>query len=438
MGNPVIPFKLPDDFLMGTATASAQIEGGDKNNNWYRWAEQGRIKDGSHCIVAADHWNRVDEDIKLMKSLNCKLYRLSLEWSRIEPQRGQFDLAAIAHYRSELEKLQEAGIKPLVTLHHFSNPLWLEDEGAWLNSEVIDLFERYTAFAVAHLGDLVSDWVTINEPNVYLLYGYIFGEWPPGKKSMGDYFKGAGNMIRAHIMAYRKIHELRKTKGYEDTLVGVANHLRLYDSKNDSSLEKLVCRLYDRLTQEIFISGMTEGKLIPPLGAGYPLGKGRYFDFFGINYYTRDMIGFTFDPAMMFGRREVKEGAETNDLGWELYAEGLYRLCKKYYRRFGVPVFVTENGTCDNQDCFRTKYIYDHLYELKRLNEEGIQVPRYYHWTLMDNFEWIEGLSARFGLVEVDFETQERRIRRSGEFFAEVSSNNGVTEEMIQKYLLQN
>jgi len=237
------PFSLPEDFLLGTATASLQIEGGDTNNNWYRWAELGHIKDGTHCIVADDHWNRVDEDIELMKKLNSKVYRLSLEWSRIEPREGEFDSSAVEHYRLELEKLLKAGIKPLVTLHHFSNPLWLEDDGGWIDGRVTDRFERYTEHVVRSFGDLVSDWVTINEPNVYLLMGYIFGTWPPGKTSIRDYMKGAANIISAHIKSYRKIHEVRRQMGFEDTMVGVANHLRIYDPKHGTAIEKLICSI---------------------------------------------------------------------------------------------------------------------------------------------------------------------------------------------------
>ncbi|MFZ5353878.1 MAG: glycoside hydrolase family 1 protein [Bacillota bacterium] len=430
-----IPFELPEEFLLGTATASLQIEGGDKNNSWYRWAEEGHIKDGSHCIIADDHWNRIDEDIELMRKLNNKVYRMSLEWSRIEPKKGSFDEAAIDHYRMELQKLKDAGIKPLITLHHFSNPLWLEDSGSWLNPEVIELFERYTEFVVSRIGDIAGEWITINEPNVYLLIGYVFGEWPPGRKSITAYFKGAKHMIAAHIKSYRKIHEIRSKMGYTDTKVGVAFHLRVYDTKSDTMLEKCVRNNIERLTQEIFVSGMTEGKLIFPVGSGYPLGKGRYFEFFGINYYTRDIVSFAMNPGMMFAKLEFKKDSPKNDLGWEIYPEGLYRLCKHYYERFGAPIYITENGTCDNKDEFRTEYIYNHVFQIKKLIDDGIDVQRYYHWTLLDNFEWIEGLSARFGVIEVNFDTLERKIKRSGSFYAELCKNNAVTEEMIKEFL---
>lgn len=428
-------FRLPSDFLMGTATASLQIEGGDTNNSWYRWAEQGHIKDGSPTTVACDHWNRVEEDIALMKRLNNDTYRMSIEWSRIEPQKGVFDKEAMAHYRWEIQKLVEAGIRPLVTLHHFSNPLWLEDSGSWVNPEVVRLFQRYVGYVAENLSDLVSDWVTINEPNVYAINGYVFGVWPPGKKSVADYFKVSRNMVLAHIEAYKTIHAAASARGCKDTAVGVAHHIRVLDAATEKPVEKWLARLLDRLFHEVFVVGMAEGRLIFPVGSGYPLGKGRYQDFFGLNYYSRDMVRFAWNPSMMFSSLEVKQDAPVNDLGWEIYPEGLYRLCKRYWDRYNVPIFITENGTCDARDAFRAKYIYDHLYQVARLIQEGVDVRRYYHWTLMDNFEWVEGFTARFGLYETNFHTQERVLRKSGMFFGELCKNKGVTEEMIREFL---
>lgn len=429
------PFALPESFLLGTATASLQIEGGDRNNSWYRWVQTGHVKDGTSCIIADDHWNRVTEDIALMKQLRQQTYRMSLEWSRIEPARGQFDKDAIGHYRLEIQQLVNAGIRPLVTLHHFSNPLWLEDAGAWVNPAVVDLFERYTAYVVENLGDLVSDWCTINEPNVYLAKGYVTGGWPPSDISITKYFRGARNMITAHIKSYRKIHQVRASNGYNDTMVGVANHLRLFDPKQGNGRERWAAGMYERLFQELFVTGMCEGRLLSPLGGGYPLGEGRYFDFLGINYYTRDIVDCSGKSANPLGRLEVHEDSQKNDLGWELYPEGLYRVCKKYWDRYHTPIFITENGTADAKDAFRTRYIYDHLLQVSRLIEDGVDVQRYYHWSLMDNFEWIEGLSAKFGIVAVDYATLERTVRTSGWFYADIAKHRGVTEKMIQQYL---
>jgi len=429
------PFVLPESFLLGTATSAFQIEGGDRNNSWYRWAQTGHIKDGTSCIVADDHWNRIPEDIALMVQLHQQTYRMSIEWSRIEPERGRYDEDAMEHYHSEIQQLVGAGIKPLVTLHHFSNPLWLEDNGGWINPEVVTLFESYTDYVVRHLGDLVSDWCTINEPNVYLVNGYLAGGWPPNDTSPISYFRGARHMILAHIKAYQKIHEIRAVQGHDDTKVGTANHLSLFDPLHDTLRERWAAAVYERFFQNIFIAGACEGKLLPPVGNGYPAGKGCYCDFFGINYYRRQIVNCAGALTAPMGKLETSPDSEKNDLGWEIYPEGLYRICKKYWDRYHIPIFITENGVADAQDTLRARYIYDHLFQVHRLIDEGVDVQRYYHWSLMDNFELLEGLGTRFGIIAVDYATLERTIRTSGWFYADLIRNHGVTRKMIQQYL---
>ena len=430
-------FRLPEKFLMGVATASLQIEGGDTNNSWYRWCRQrGRIADGATCDVANDHWNRIDTDIALMQKLNVQTYRLSLEWSRIEPRPGHFDAAAMAHYREEIKSLLEAGIQPLVSLHHFSNPLWLEDAGAWTNPGVVQAFEAYTDYVAGCLGDLVNDWVTINEPNVYLAFGYIYGVWPPGQKyNLLNYFRGARNMIAAHIAGYRRIHKVAARKGHEQPRVGVAHHLRIFEPASGGPVEKRLVSLLERLFHEVFVYGMFDGRLLAPVGQGYPFGTGQFQDFFGINYYTRDRVTLSPRQISNGGILQTMIDAPQNDLGWELYPSGLYHLCRRYYQRFKQPIFILENGTCDQQDAFRARFIYDHLAQIRRLIDDGIDIQRYYHWTLMDNFEWAEGLQARFGLIHVDYETQERTVRPSGRFFGDICKDGGVTDKSIAQYL---
>ncbi len=426
------PFKLPDHFLMGSATAATQIEGGDTNNNWYDWCLKNRIKDGTSCLRANDHWNRYPEDIELMKQLNHHVYRMGIEWSRIEPEKGVFDDGSIEHYRQEIKLLLDNGIKPLVTLHHFSHPLWFVAQGEFENTSAVESFEQYTRYVVERLGDLVAEYITINEPNVFVINGYFFGDWPPGKKNLKLAMKVYKNMTLCHIAAYKAIHEIRREKGFEGrTMVGVANHLRIFDPFSKNPLDYIAARLMQYIFQDAIVKSMTGGFLVPPVGLGAPAGKGRYYDFIGINYYTRSAVQFRgFKDSAM-------PGNPRNDLGWEIYPEGLSKLCRRYYKKYRAPIWITENGTCDAKDSFRAKYIYTHLYEVAKLNEEGIPVERYYHWTLTDNFEWIEGESARFGLIEVDYETQKRTIRKSGCFYGEVCRENAVTQEMLAEYFLK-
>jgi beta-glucosidase len=429
-------FNLPHNFLLGTATSSLQIEGGDRNNNWYRWCEQKKIKDGSSCVVADDHWNLYHSDIALLKELHNDTYRMGLEWSRIEPEPGKFDGEALTHYRDELTGLIKNGIQPLVTLHHFSHPLWIEDMGGWENPIVVDYFAKYTRQVVESLGDLVEAWITINEPNVFTTYGYLQGLWPPGKQNMAASFRVLKNMIQAHIVSYQLIHRIRAEKNFPgETMVGVSHHLRVFDPVGDKPLNRLSAKLIRYFFQDIIVAGMATGKLKFPLGTGgYPFGKGRYQDFLGINYYTRDMVRFQWNSAMMFSQLSLKAGALTNDLGWEIYPDGLYRLCKHYYGKYQLPIFITENGICDQNDNRRVQFIYDHLRAVSKLIQEGVPVQRYYHWSFIDNFEWLEGENARFGLVSNDFRTQTRTVRQSGRFFAELCQNKAVTPKMILHY----
>jgi beta-glucosidase len=429
------PFKLPEDFLFGTATSSLQIEGGDKNNNWYEWAKSGKIKDGSKTETACDHWNRIEKDIEIMKILNLKIYRMSIEWSRIEPEKDVFSHEAILHYRKEIELLRKNNIEPLVTLHHFSNPVWFDKEGGWTNRQSVNLFEKYTEYVVRNIGDLVTEWVTINEPNVLLVNSYIYGIWPPGIKNYASFFKAVKNIISAHILSYKKIHEISLNLNSNDIMVGIANHIRIFEPKRKKTADKIICWIYNYLFNDLFIKGMHRGMILPPLGFGYIYGRGRYYDFIGINYYTRDILNFVFNKKLLFAKIKVKKGSEQSDLGWEIYPEGLYGICKLYYKKYKKPIYITENGISDKRDEKRIKFIYDHLFQISKLIDEGVDIKKYYHWTLMDNFEWLEGYQAKFGLVEVNFGNQARRIRKSGMFYSEICAGNQVSQKILDKYV---
>lgn len=421
---------LPDTLLLGSATAATQVEGGDRNNTWYRWCEKGYIKDGSSTLRGTDHWNRVEEDTELLVHMNQQVYRLGLEWSRIEPKEGCFDDEALQHYRRELALLMSHGIRPLVTLHHFSDPLWFSDKGGFENPECVSMFIRYVRFVVEGLGDIVSEYITINEPNVYVTNGYHFGIWPPGKKDFRAGMKVFKHMTECHIAAYRAIHDMRSKMGFEgDTRVGTAHHLRVFVPYSSNMSDRLAAKTMSYLFQGMIIEAMTEGVLRFPMGNGRPWGMGPFCDFLGINYYTRNGVHFK------GFKDDTLPDTQRNDLDWEIYPEGLTELCRKYHRKYGLPIWITENGTCDAKDAFRSKFLYDHLKIVSDLIHEGVPIERYYHWSLMDNFEWLDGESAPFGLVSVDYSTQERKIRKSGEFYGEICKSHHVTEAMIDKYL---
>lgn len=431
----MVQFKLPDDLLLGTATSGMQIEGGDTNSNWYEWCSGGHyIKGADSCIIGCDHWNRVKEDTQLLKNLNIQVHRLSVEWSRIEPTKGNFSKEAIAHYRNEIQLLVNNNITPLVTLHHFSEPLWFDKIGGWKKLENIEFFLNYVRHVVEELGDLVAEWVTFNEPNAFIDLGYLIGIWPPGEKGIRNSLKVKSVMINAHVQAYQLIHEIRKTKGFSgETMVGIAMHLRIFDST--TFWGNIIARFVDYFLNQIFMEGFTRGKFLFPLSRkGRKHKTGKYVDYLGINYYTRNVVEFTLSLKNWFHKRSYDKSLDKNDLGWDIYPEGMFRVCKRWYDKYQLPIYITENGICDQNDTKRVDFITNHLVYLMMAINSGIPVKRYCYWSSMDNFEFQEGKTARFGLYEINYNNLDRKLRRGGKFYGELILNRGVTEELYEKY----
>ena len=413
-------FSLPRCEL-GVATAATQVEGGDADTNWHRWAEAGRIPDGSSPARAADHWNRVSEDVALLSELGVRHYRMGLEWARLEPVDGIFDPDAFAHYRDELTRLQNAGITTLVTLHHFNLPGWFAESGGWLAADAVPTFLRFVEKVVAELGDLAAEWITINEPNIYATQGYLFGTWPPGQRSFPRTIAVMRSLAAAHIAAYLRVHELQP-----HARVAAAHHLRVFAPAQRRNPVHGVSATASRfLFQGAVVQAFNTGRSAWPLRLPKGTRPGRYYDFHAINYYSRSTVrgiggGVAADVAV-------------NDLGWEIYPPGLVEVAGWLSARYpGVPVYITENGTCDATDSFRSRYLYDHLAQIAA---SSLPIERFYHWCFTDNWEWAEGEAARFGLVHLDFPTQQRTIKDSGRFYADVIANRGVTEAAHERWV---
>ena len=418
-------FRLGDGFLLGVATAATQIEGGDSNNNWADWASRGLISDGSSPVRANDHYVRWREDVELMSSMGLKVYRMGVEWSRIEPEAGRFDEAAMAHYREEIAAIIAAGMKPLLTLHHFSNPLWFEQMGAFEHSDSVAIFLRFAKAVIRGLGDLVSEYITINEPNVYATFGYFYGTWPPGQRSFKRAMRVMSRLAECHIRAYEMIHQVRVDMGFDDSRVSFAHHMRVFDPESPGNpIHHIGAKLTARMFQDIVDAALMTGDFKLPLRRPRDISRGRYYDFIGINYYTRSTV-------RNFGDG-VRADAPVNDLGWEIYPEGLIRCVDAMYKKYHAPIYITENGTCDNDDRFRSKYIYEHL---RQIAASDLPIERYYHWCFCDNFEWVEGEKARFGLVHIDFETQKRTPKRSAEFFRRLIAGHGVDDDLYIEFV---
>lgn len=418
-------FTLPNDFLLGAASAATQIEGGGIRHTWSDWYAQGRITDGSNPARANDHYARWKEDVNLMQQMGLQIARIGIEWARIEPEEGVFSEEALEHYCKELHALRECGILPLVTLHHFTNPLWFEEKGGFLNPNNVPIFLRFVETAVRHFGALANEYITINEPNVFAVNGYLFGIWPTGETSIGKTLKVMNTMIECHLQSYECIHRVRKEMGLTDTKVGFANHLRVFTPWHKKNpLHRICAKAMEYLFQTGLSRAMSTGTR-PPFFHGlkkHPMGQ--YCDFHGINYYTRSGVAL--------GTQDTMPNVPINDLGWDIHPEGLTACARTMHEMLpDLPIYITENGTCDNTDRFRCRYLYEHL---KAISESKLPITRYYHWCFTDNFEWVEGESARFGLVHVDYETQQRTIKKSGYFFTEIIKNRGVTEQMISDY----
>lgn len=418
-------FRLKDGMLLGVATAATQIEGGDVNSNWNDWYCKGGIKDGTNPATDNDHWEKWEEDLELMAQMGMQIYRFGIEWARIVPQPGEINEAAVARYRQEIMTLKERGIRPLMTLHHFANPMWFENMGAFTKRENLHYFLEWVELAAERFGDLVSDYITINEPNVYATNSYFFGQWPPAKTSLSDTIKVMENMAYCHIKAYNILHGKRAAMGYTDTKVGAANHLRVFAPKNAKNPWHVICaRVNEFLFQSALLQAMYLGKFPLPLRNFAKLPRGEYSDFHGVNYYSRSTVSGIGDG--------VRENSPRTDLGWEIYPDGIVECAKKLQAMFVRPLWVTENGTCDNNDRFRSRYIYEHL---KSVCESDLPFERYYHWCFCDNLEWIEGNSSKFGLVSVDPFTRQRSVKKSGKFYADIIARGGVDQELYDTYV---
>ncbi len=427
---------FPAGFRWGTATAAHQVEGNNFNNQWWAFEQQpGAIWHGARSGLACDWWRHAEQDFDRMVQLHQNSHRMSVEWSRIEPTPGHFDTRALDRYREMLGGLRDRGIAPLVTLHHFTNPLWFEEQGGWEAPESVSRFQHFVERTVQALGDLCQEWVTINEPMVYVAQGWFNGIWPPGKSDFLAAMKVTRHLLFAHAAAYHTIHRLQS-----DAQVGYAKHVRLFQGlRPGHRLDRYAAGLKRWLFEHVWVAATADGKLRPPLGLNTchaPLID--TFDFMGINYYTKDRTRFVPNPLTLFGQEQFTPGGELSDAGRdgpfaEFRPDGIYQICQEV-RQFHKPVIITENGVPDRDDDQRPRWILAHLHQLHRAIQSGVDVQGYFHWTLVDNFEWAEGWGLRFGLFELDPETQERTPRPSAGLYGEIAQANGISPALVERY----
>ncbi len=424
-------FTFPSGFLWGTATSAHQVEGNNTNNDWWAWEQAGRVKEPSG--LACDQYRRFRDDFDLAKALGHNAHRFSVEWSRIEPREGEFDDAAIAHYQEVVRALRERGLEPIATLHHYTNPLWLAARGGWANPQIVDCFARYTRRIVEALGGQVRYWLTINEPMVYAVMHYLDGVGPPGKQDLSLFFRVIEHLLRAHAASYRVIHEVAASSGWH-TMVSLAQHAQPFvPCRRWWVVDRVIARLTERIYNQRCLDALTEGVWRVPGRPAVRIPEARQtLDFLGMNYYGRVFLRQgSFGGKQWLGSRcstrHHREVAERNMMDWDIYPPGLSDIIRWAlpYRR---PILITENGICTLDDTQRERFIVRHLAYAARAIQKGIPIMGYLYWSLIDNFEWAHGFGPRFGLVEVDYATQERRVRHSARWFAHVCRTNRLQE----------
>lgn len=420
---------FPPDFLWGTATAAHQVEGNNTNNDWWQWEQAGHIVSGHNSGLACNWWADAEADLDRAAEMGTNAHRLSVEWSRIEPEPSVFDEEALTRYREILQGMRQRGIRPMVTLHHFTNPIWLAEKGDFSSELAVDYFNRYTGKVVAALGDLVTEWVTINEPLIYVFMRHVLGVFPApeGQRGWSAAMRTTRHLLRAHAVAYHAIKER-----HPETPVGVAkNFLHVEAADSSSPLDRWLAGWVDRLFNGLWMEAMASGRLRWPLGRGRIDHLAGSFDYVGVNYYTRLPVSFTLRPLSAVGL-----GGAEGALGDEIvqpYPEGLLPLLKKL-QRFNRPIYITENGTPDAEDNRRPALLMEHLRQVWLAINFNFRVMGYYHWTLTDNFEWDRGWTQRFGLIAMDPDTQERTWRDSGRLYQEICRRGVLDDQMAERY----
>jgi beta-glucosidase len=425
-------FYFPHNFKWGTTSAAYQVEGGNTNSDWWRWEQQGHIKDGSTAEVACDWWRNAEADLDRMAAMGQNAHRLSLEWSRVEPREGHWDEAALDRYRELLAGLHARGIEPLVTLHHYSNPQWFADQGGWANEKLaLSRFGRYVEKVVGALGDRVDMWCTFNEPNNYVLMGWLWGRWPPGSSDFGQAMRVMRVLLKSHAAAYGLIHELNP-----QARVGLASHFVVFDPADpDSWLDRKAAAWQDAMFNGGTLSALSRGRMSLRTRSPFIRGVKGTFDWIGVNYYYRRRVAFDRRRgSALFGRMVVPEGAEVPVEGMgEVYAKGLLRLARRL-AVLGRPIYVTGNGVHDLTDARRPRFLLTHLHQLWRAIQFNFPIRGYYHHTLVDGFEWDNGYALRFGLIKMDPRTGQRTLQRSGELYADVCRANALDDEIMARY----
>ena len=435
-------YKFPHNFLWGTATASYQIEGawnedGKGESVWDRFSHTpGKISDHSNGDVACDHYHRYLEDVALMRRLGLKAYRFSTSWPRVLPEgRGRINMPGLDFYDRLVDALCAANITPFLTLYHWDLPFALHQEGGWTRREVAYAFADYATVMVKRLGDRVKHWATFNEPAVVMNLGYLYGLHAPGLQDPKAAYQVGHNLMLAHGLAVRAIRGID-----QDLQVGIVLNQWPADPASDKPADLAAAKDFWDRHEPFFLDPIFKGyysaAILEQMGAHRPQIEdgdmaiiAQKLDFMGLNYYSRHLISEG-------GRVERNPDAEYTEMDWEVYPPALRRLLNRLNNMYDLPpIYITENGaafadvvSADGKihDDRRLEYLRQHFIQTHLAMQDGVDVRGYFVWSLLDNFEWAFGYTKRFGIVGVDYNTQERIVKDSGEWYSQVIARNDV------------
>ena len=429
--------SFPNGFLWGAASAAAQVEGAwnedGKAPSIWDVADTKHLKHGETCHEACDHYHHWKEDVALMKEMGLKSYRFSVSWPRIMPEKGKVNETGLAFYRDLINELKANGIEPLVTLYHWDLPVWVDKMGGWKSPKIIDLYLEYVKVVVDAFSGDVRYWMTFNEPQVFIMMGYVMGSFAPFRHDVLTFKNHLRHMLLAHGRAVKLIREIAKTP----PKIGLAMAATTYIPDGDSpeALQDARVKSFEGRVGEgsnaLYADPICLGKASPMLRRKLSAEDLKIIsepmDFIGVNVYQPS-------NPMIDKEKYNSDAMPKNSLGWVIDGRCLYWTIRHYWERYHLPVMVTENGMAGNDavsedgkchDPERVDFLHAFLPGVKQAVEEGIPVLGYQHWSVMDNFEWCEGYGPRFGLIHVDYETQKRTLKDSAYEYARIIRENG-------------
>lgn len=410
---PVSPLSFPKYFLWGASSSAHQCEGGT-HNQWTvwelenakvlaetakyqskylpKWSEiEGEATDPANYIssTSTDHYRKYEEDFALLKKMHMNAWRFSIEWSRIEPEEGAWNAEAMEHYRSYIKKLKALDIEPIVTLWHWTNPVWFEEKGGFTKRKNIRYFVRFAEKIFEELGREFRYVITLNEVDTYIGKGFIVAEWPPQNRNKWVAFSTLMNLLAAHKKVYKLAHKVGRKY-----MVSLTKN-SAYHYAGDNALLSRATTGVMKYAEDNFILNRVR----------------KHMDFIGLNYYFSNRY---------YGYRQHNVNHDLSDLGWDMQPANIEFVMKELYDKYNLPIIITENGVADRDDEYRKWWIIQTLLAMHRTMQAGVKVQGYLHWSLTDNFEWSSGFWPRFGLVAVDYTTKKRTLRPSAIWFAKL------------------